>query len=147
MHRKQGVEDSPAPASGGLCQRCFPFSPTPCTRDTISKETQAGAHHTHTSPAGTGDRGQGDIASQGSTHSCRDASPKPFRGHGAVRGCAAPQTHRGPSLFLLSSTTCQLWDTVDNPVIPSLGLSQTPTPQTTAPETRQHLIKHENKFS
>lgn len=33
------------------------------------------------------------------------------------------------------------------PAIPSLDSSQTPTLQTTAPETRQHLIKRENKFS
>lgn len=77
------------------------------------------------------------IASQGSTQGCRRASPKPLKGFGVV----LPPKH---IMVPLSAphTNSQLRDT---PVI--LSLSTTPTLHATAPEIRQHLTKHRNKFS
>lgn len=43
----------------------LPLLPHSCTRDTIFEETQQGDRRTHTSSAGTGDRPQTGVASQG----------------------------------------------------------------------------------
>lgn len=125
---RRRVEDSLTPSPGRLCQRRFPFSPPPCTCDTIFEETCLQDLYAHTSSAGTGDGSPGRWLLAGvSTRFCRDAFPRPFVRLGAVGGCGAPRAPHGPSLSIsalqherrqsLSSGTRQV-----TPAIPDLGV-------------------------